>query len=197
MNTPEPGLTNEERAHVIRLLHDSGNEFLELTSGLTDAQWTWQAAPGRWSAQQTAEHLVLGETAMLAMIEQALAAPPNPDWPEQDGRKTKFLNRVLPDRSHKATAPAPLEPHRHWTRAETIARYKKGRAMTLQFVEEVDRPMKDHSAEHPFPVFNMLNAYQWLLYIPLHNARHNRQIAETLAEAFSQAWPEAVKEIVR
>lgn len=32
------------------------------------------------------------------------------------------------------------------------------------------------------PVFNMLNAYQWLLYIPLHNVRHNRQIAEALKE---------------
>jgi hypothetical protein len=61
MHTPEPGLTDEERAHVIRLLHDSENEFLELTSGLTDAQWTWKAAPGRLSVQQTAEHLVLGE----------------------------------------------------------------------------------------------------------------------------------------
>jgi hypothetical protein len=28
----------------------------------------------------------------------------------------------------------------------------------------------------------MLNAYHWLLYIPLHNARHNQQIAEALKE---------------
>jgi hypothetical protein len=182
MNTPESGLTHDERAHVIRLLHDSENEFLELISGLTDAQWTSKAAPGRWSVQQAAEHLVLGEKAMLAKIAEALANPPNPDWEEQDARKTRFLGRVLPDRGHKATAPAPLEPHHDWTREETIARYKKGRAKTLQFAEEVDRPIKNHSAEHPFPVFNMLNTYQWLLYIPLHNARHNQQIAEALKE---------------
>ena len=193
MHTPEPGLTLEDRAHVIRLLHRSEQEFLELISGLTDDQWTWKAAPDRWSVAQTAEHLVLGETAMFATINRALAAPPNPDWAEQDARKTRFLDRVLPDRSYKATAPAPLEPHRHWTREETIARYKKGRARTLQFVEQVDQPMKDHAAEHPFPVFNMLNAYHWLLYIPLHNARHNQQIAETLAQAVA----EASKEIAR
>jgi hypothetical protein len=175
-------ITHEERAHAIRLLHDSENELLELTSGLTDAQWTWQAAPDRWSVQQIAEHLVLGETVMLAKVAEALAAPLNPDWEEQDARKTRFLGRVLPDRSHKATAPAPLQPHHHWTREETIARYQEGRARTLQFVEEVDRPMKAQSAEHPFPVFNMLNAYHWLLYIPLHNARHNQQIAEALKE---------------
>src|ERR1039458_5381379 len=85
-------------------------------------------------------------------------------------------------------------PHRPWAREETIARYKEGRARTLKFIEEVDRPMKAHSAEHPFPVFNMLNAYQWLLYIPLHNARHNQQIAEALTEALKE---EALKEAVR
>jgi len=179
MNTPE--LTPEERAHVIELLHTSERDFLELVSGLTDAQWT-QAATGRWSVAHTAEHLVLGETAMLSMIERALAAPPSSDWAEQDARKTAFIGRVLPDRSRKATAPALLEPHHDWTREETVARYKKGRARTLQFIEQVDQPVKDHLAEHPFPVFNMLNAYHWLLYIPLHNVRHNQQIAEVLKE---------------
>jgi len=190
MNTPEsgltasltPDLTDHERAHVIQLLRDSENEFLELIAGLTGTQWTRQAAPGRWSVQQTAEHLVLGETAILALIEQALASPPNPDWEAQDVRKTSFLDRVLPDRSRKASAPAPLEPHHHWTLEETIARFRKGRARTLQFAAEVRCPLKAHSAEHPFPVFNMLNAWHWLLYIPLHNARHNRQIAEALKE---------------
>jgi hypothetical protein len=185
MNTPEtcltPHLTKDERAHIIQLLHDTEHQFLELTSGLTDAVWSWQA-PGRWSVGQTAEHLVMGEAAMLRMIEQALAAPPNPDWEAQDARKTKFLGRVLPDRSQKATAPASLVPHRHWNREETIARFREGRARTLQFAAEVDRPLKAYSAEHPFPVFNMLNAYHWLLYIPLHNVRHNQQIAEALKE---------------
>jgi hypothetical protein len=40
----------------------------------------------------------------------------------------------------------------------------------------------------------MLNAYQWLLYIPLHNARRNQQIAEALTEALKE---EALKEAVR
>ena len=189
MNTPDPGLTPnlkaDERAHLIQLLHDSENEFLELTSALSDSQWDWKAAPDRWSVAETAEHLVLGEEAMFAMIKLALAGPPVPDWAEQDARKTKFVGRVVPDRSYKATAPAPLVPHGHWPRAETIARYRQGRAATLHFVEQLDQPMKDHLAEHPFPVFNMLNAYQWLLYIPLHNARHNQQIAETLKEIVS------------
>lgn len=182
MNTLAAYLTEAERAHALQLLHDSETAFLELTSGLTDAQWSAQPAPDRWSVQQTAEHLVLGEAIMLAKIDQALAAPPNAEWEAQDARKTKFLDRVLPDRSRKATAPASLHPHSHWTREETIARYREGRAKTVAFAAGMDRPMKSYLAEHPFPVFNMLNAYHWLLYIPLHNVRHNQQIAEALQD---------------
>jgi hypothetical protein len=149
---------------------------------LTDAQWSAPAAPGRWSVQQTAEHLVLGEQAMLAKIEEALSKPVEEHWAEQDARKTRFVGRVVPDRALKAVAPPGLQPHHHWTRDEAIARYQAVRARTLQFAEEVDRPLKAHLAEHPFPVFNMLNAYQWLLYIPLHNVRHNQQIAEAVQE---------------
>jgi hypothetical protein len=189
MNSSETGLTQAERAYVRGLLQDSENEFLRLTAGLTESQWSWKAGPGCWSVQQIAEHVVLGEKAMLAKIAEALAGPPDADWEERDTRKTKFLGRVLPDRSRKATAPASLEPRCHWTRAETLDRYQQGRARTLQLIDQADQPMKDRSAKHPFPVFDMLNAYQWLLYIPLHNARHNQQIAEVLAKAVKEAVP--------
>ena len=49
------------------------------------------------------------------------------------------------------------------------------------FVKDTQLPLKEHNSEHPFPVFNRLNAYQWLLYIPLHNLRHDQQIAEVKA----------------
>jgi hypothetical protein len=39
-------------------------------------------------------------------------------------------------------------------------------------------PLKEHITAGPFPVFDPLNAYPFLLYIPLHNLRHDQQIAE-------------------
>jgi len=182
MNTPEPRITSEERARLIQLLRDSEAEFLELTRGVTESQWTAKPAPDGWSLQQIAEHLVLGEAVMLVKVDEALASPATADWEELDARKTKFVDRVLPNRSRKATAPAPLDPHSSWTREDATARYRAGRAKTLRVVEEMDLPVKNHWAKHPFPVFDMLNAYQWLLYIPLHNMRHNQQIAETIGD---------------
>lgn len=46
----------------------------------------------------------------------------------------------------------------------------------LAYARETEAPLKAHTAANPF--FGPLNAHQWLLYIPLHHARHNLQIAE-------------------
>ena len=65
--------------------------------------------------------------------------------------------------------------------AQVIEKYKAARAKTMKFAEETELPLKEFTTVHPFPVFNTLNAYQWLIYIPLHNLRHDLQIAEVKA----------------
>jgi hypothetical protein len=176
----DPHMTKEERAKVIRLLNQSSEEFLSSIDGLTEQQWTFKAAPDRWSIGETAEHIVLAEGALFASMQKALASPPNPDWEAQTENKTAFLERVMLDRSHKAQAPEAIKPV-GMTRAQVIERYKAARAKTTKFAEETDLPLKQLTAVHPFPVFNTLNAYQWLIYIPLHNLRHDMQIAEVKA----------------
>ena len=174
----EPVLTQQERDHAIQLLRDSEAEFLNLTSGLSEAQWTYKPAADRWSVGETAEHIVLAEGLLFSKLEEAMANAPNPDWETKTAGKTEFIERVMPDRSHKAQAPEPIQPHNKWTQEETIARYKELRARSLKLINETDTPLKNHTADHPFPVFGTLNAYQWLIYIPLHNIRHNQQITE-------------------
>jgi hypothetical protein len=103
-----------------------------------------------------------------------MANPTNPDWEAKTAGKTEFIERVMPDRSHKAQAPEPLQPHDKWTQEEAIARYKEVRAGTLKFINDTDAPLESHTFNHPAPVFGTLNAYHLLIYIPLHNMRHNQ-----------------------
>ncbi len=42
-------------------------------------------------------------------------------------------------------------------------------------------PLREHLTKGLFPIFDPLNAFQFVLYIPLHNLRHNQQIAEVKA----------------
>ena len=173
-------MTPEERAKTIQMLKDSEKEFLDAVENLSDAQWNYKHAPingrERWSIAETAEHIMLSEALIFGRVDAAMAAPADPDWAEKTGKKTDFLMRALVDRSHQATAPEPIQPKSNLTRAEIIARYKELRAKTIKFAETTDLPLKEHLANNPF--FGPLNAYQWLIYVPLHNMRHDQQIAE-------------------
>lgn len=171
-------MTAEERAKVVKWLGDSQKEFLAATTGLTAEQCKWKPAPNRWSVCETAEHIVLAEAGLFANLKKALAAPASPDWETKTKGKTETIEMVMAPRMGKATAPEELVPSGTWTAAEARERFEKQRLEIAEFAGQTDIALKEHLAPHPFPVFNPLNAYQWLIYIPLHTMRHDKQIAE-------------------
>lgn len=178
----EGKITMEERSKVIKLLKESQAETLQALEKLSDEQLKFKAAPERWSVLEVAEHILLAEGRIFGAVQGAIAAKPNPDWASKTKDKTEFLEKVLPDRSGKAQAPESIVPGGNITRDELIKKFKEARARTMKFAEETELPLKAHTLDHPFPIFGTLNAYQWLIYIPLHNIRHNKQIAEVMAD---------------
>ena len=179
----DPHMTAEERAKVVKLLLDTQKEYLDYLENLTDEQWKYRPSPFKWSVGEVAEHIVLSEVALFSFVERALAQKPNPDWESKTAGKDAFIEKVMPSRDRKAQAPHEIRPTGKLSRDEVIKRYKEVRAKTLAFAQKTDLPLKAHTVEHPFPVFNTLNAYDWLIYIPLHNLRHDKQIAEVKATA--------------
>ncbi|MBO0860675.1 MAG: DinB family protein [Chloracidobacterium sp.] len=182
MASEDPHMTAEDRAKVIKLLNDSHKQTLDLMEGLSEEQLKFKAAPEKWSVLEVAEHISLAEGLLFNSVEGALAAKENPEWETKTKGKTEFLERVMVNRDRKATAPESIVPSGKLTRDEVIAKLNESRAKTLKFAEETKLPLKSHTFDHPFPVFGTLNAYQWLIYIPLHNIRHNKQIEEVKAD---------------
>jgi hypothetical protein len=176
-------ITKEERQKVVDLLKESQKEFLQAVSSLSDEQWKWKPAPARWSVAECAEHIVLSEGALFGKAQEALKNPPDPDWEIKTKGKTEIILDVMAARKGRAQAPEEIVPAGKMSRAEIMAKFAEVRARTLKAVETLDAPLKAHLAPHPFPIFNPLNAYQWLLYIPLHNMRHDKQIEEVKATA--------------
>jgi hypothetical protein len=177
----EGKMTPEEKAKVIKLLVDSQKETLNAIESLSDEQLKFKTAPERWSVAEVAEHILMAEALLFSAMERALATQPNPEWETKTKGKTEFLEKVMVNRQGKAQAPESIVPTGKLSRAELIARLKESRAKTMKFAEETQLPLKAHTFDHPFPVFGTLNGYQWLIYIPLHNIRHNLQIAEVRA----------------
>jgi len=174
-------MTPAERDKIIDLLETSRARFLKTVTGLSDDQWKWKPAPERWSVAECAEHIVAAEAALFGKMQEALAKPPNRYWEKETGGKTEFLERALVNRRTKAHAPASIMPQGKLARAEIVERYGAARERTLRFARETQAPLEQQTSEHPMPVFNKLNAYQWLIYIPLHNIRHVMQMEELIA----------------
>ncbi|MFY9555852.1 MAG: DinB family protein [Blastocatellia bacterium] len=175
-------MTPEEKAKAIKMLNDSQTELLSYVEKLTDAQWDYRPAPFKWTVGETAEHIALAEGLLFSAMERALANPINPDWETKTAGKEAKLDNLLAARMGKAQAPEPIQPlKRKMSRADIMKLLKEGRAKSLKFIETTDLPLKAHTLDHPFPVFGTLNAYQWFLYIPAHNLRHNKQIAEIMS----------------
>ena len=178
----DPNMTAEDRAKVVKLLNDSHKQTLDLMEGLSEEQLKFKPAPEKWSVLEVAEHIYMAEGLLFGAVEGALAAKQNPEWETKTKGKTEFLERVMVSRDRKAMAPESIVPSGKLTRSEVIAKLKEARARSLKFAEETKLPLKAHTLDHPFPIFNTLNAYQWLIYIPLHNIRHNKQIEEVKSD---------------
>lgn len=171
----DPKMTPTERAELIDRLQHTEEELMRLVAGVTDAQWAFKPAPERWSIAEVVEHIVLAEAMMFDLAVRSLDRPQDPKW-EATLAKTDTLRKALPNRSRRVDAPAAIKPQQAMSRADAMARYAEQRKRVLAYARDSDRPVKAHTSPNPF--FGDLNAHQWLLYIPLHNERHNQQIAE-------------------
>ncbi len=174
----DPYLTSAERDQLIQALKDSEAKFVTAVSTLSDAQWKWKPAPERWSVGECAEHIMLAESQLFAQAQKAIKNSPATDWETATQGKTELLLRVMAPRLGQAHAPEMVVPGGGIEKAVIMQRFAQVRSVTLKFTEETQLPLKRHLGPHPFPDFNPLNAYQWVLFIPLHHMRHNKQIEE-------------------
>jgi DinB family protein len=183
---PSPTLTDEEFAELVKSHDQSLNMLLGLISGLSDEQWTFKQNPKRWSVGECAEHIVRSERALFQNAVKAMQNPPDPDWFERTNRKAAFIRKVIPNRNANgvggAQAPIEIQPTEKWGRAKAIEEFYKIHGEVRAYIETMPREIKNHTSRHPFPIFNWLNAYDWLLYLPLHTVRHCKQIIEVQAD---------------
>lgn len=166
----------EERTKVLNWLEESRREFLSAIDGVTEQQWKWKPAPGRWSVGEIAEHIVLAEASQFGNVKKALSLPANPAWDEETKGKTEKLEAILAPRLGKAQAPEAIVPKGEMTSGQVRERFERQRAEIVKFSSETDLPLKQHTFDNAF--FGTLNGYHWLIYAPLHTMRHDKQIAE-------------------
>jgi hypothetical protein len=176
-------LNDEERHFLIEQMEMSKKAFLASISGLSEAQWTFKPAPNVWSVQECAEHIVLSETFLFDTSQGILKTPAVPRPDKSNAAFDQVLAVGVQDRSHKATAPAPIDPAGKastLTIASAVKQFTAKRDQNEEYVKTTTDDLRTHLA--PGPV-GLMDAYQFLVLMATHTARHTEQIKEVQANA--------------
>jgi len=177
-------LTQEERDKGVTELEGSKKAFLDATKGLSAAQWNFKPAPDRWSVAECADHIALAEGFIFGRItDGVMKTPLTPEKRSATAGKDDKLIPMLQDRSHKATAPEPIDPTKTpMSGPDAVKLFLESRAQTEDFIKTTQEDLRDHMYDHPVPVIGTMDAYQWVLFLSGHTRRHTLQILEVKAD---------------
>jgi hypothetical protein len=173
-------LTQAERDYAVKYLQETRQKFLDSVDGLSEAQWKYKPAADRWSVAEVAEHIALSETLILQLVtDRLLKTPPAP---RGEGAATdEAVIKVVTDRSSKAQAPEVLKPVGKWATREALVKdFGASRDKTIAYVKETADNLRSHSMPHP--ALKSIDAYQWIILLSAHSARHTAQIEEVKAD---------------
>ncbi len=179
-----PTLTQSERDRAVAEFEGSRQVFLDATRGLSPAQWNFKPAPERWSVAECAEHIALSENFLFGVVtEKVMKTPAAPEKREAAKGKEELVLKFVQDRTHKATAPEPLDPtKRPMNPEDSMKLFLESRAHTIEYIKTTQDDLRDHFYDLPAPTVGTLDAYQWLFFLSGHTRRHTAQILEVKAD---------------
>jgi DinB superfamily len=174
-------LNDAERTFLIEQMEMSKKAFLASISGLSDAQWKFKPAPAVWSVAECAEHIVLSEDFIFEGSQQVLKSPAVPRPEKSNSEFDHQLAIGVQDRSHKATAPEPITPSgKIATPADAARAFTEKRDRNEAYVKTTSDDLRTHVGPGPA---GPMDAYQFLVLMATHTARHTAQIKEVQANA--------------
>src|ERR1700682_1089345 len=177
-------LTKADRDKAVAELEGSRQVFLDATKDLSPAQWNFKPSPERWSAAECAQHIAMSESFIFGVVrEKVMKSPPTPEKRDAVKGKDDTLVKMLQDRSHKATAPEPIDPTKQpMAPADSVKLFLDSRVRTIDYMKTTQDDLRDHFFDHPAPAIGTLDGYQWIMLISGHTRRHTLQILEVKAD---------------
>ena len=178
--------TDAERQELVEALEASAKDFHTAIEGLSDAQWGFQEADGRWSIEQVAEHLALTEELIGGLLMSIESAEPIDPAREGRAEMDMMIAQGLQDRSQRFQAPEQVAPRAAYDSREAMLRaFMETRMGVIELVKTTDADLRSYAGEHP--AFGPIDGHQWVLLLTSHVWRHLDQIAEVKAH---DAYPD-------
>lgn len=171
----------EDKEFLLNYFKETEDNLEEITKGLSADQLSYKTSEDRWSVSQVLEHIVLTEEAIFKMTTELMDKDPSPERRSEIKASDEDLIRGMEDRSEKVQAPEDLQPSGKYTDPEVaLDELEAQREIILEFIKNTtEEDMRNHISDSPF---GPIDAYQSLLFIAGHTARHTKQIEEVLAD---------------
>lgn len=173
-------LSKKERKYAVHHLKDSQKAVLKTIKGLSDAQLNFKPSADQWSIDGCVKHIAVSEKAIFGMIEEALKQPASPEKRANIKTSDEELVKMIESREKKVQTMDPLKPENtpFASTQEALASFNESREKVIDYVQSTKDDMRNHVVELPMGHFD---AYQMLLFLSAHSARHNRQMEEIKA----------------
>jgi hypothetical protein len=95
--------TENDRGFLLEQLQQSRDQLVKETQHLTDTQWNFKEAPGRWSIRQVVEHIGIWELLLQREISLAYMGGPKPELAAAATPDSININFLKDSSAHIAT----------------------------------------------------------------------------------------------
>lgn len=178
---PSDTLTSKERKFLISNLKDTKDNLSQSIKGLTETQLNFKASPNKWSVKECVQHLALTEKSLWEWAEATLKEPVNAESRKEIKMTDQEIINSSTDRSQKFKAQESAMPElSQWkTTEEAMNAFKEERMKLIKYVKTTTDDVRNHVTKS---LFGSIDAYQVMLVISSHTARHTKQIEEVKAD---------------
>lgn len=176
-----PPATAIPPAHNKKFIQDYFEEtyllIVNATNGLSDEQLNFKSSPERWSIMECLEHIVVTEPQLFEYEKDALSKAATPEKRKDIKLSDDEIMVMMVDRSFKAKASAEMVPEGKYKDVQTALNdLQKQRKEIMAYLDDYTMDdLRNRVLEGPF---GSIDAYQFMLFIPGHSARHTMQMLE-------------------
>lgn len=165
-----------EKVDVFEYLKETQESLDESVEGLSEEQMTFKPDAESWSVAEIVEHVVIVEGALKSMLEARFQDGETPELKEEVKMTDDQVVALITDRSGKIQTQDQFQPSGKFLEAnEAVEAFNQQRETLIDWLKDSDVDMRNYVNEFPF---GKIDAYQTVLFLAGHSARHTAQIEE-------------------
>lgn len=171
----------KDKQFLINYFQQTNDNLVQSIEDLDKNQLAFKASPENWSVSQCIEHIILTEKALFEEAKKMLEKPAAPEKITEVKGTDEEIIKGITDRSSKFQAPEFLHPSGAYENADkAINDFIEQREQVVAYLRAVpEEDLRNHISQSPSGEY--IDAYQFMIYIAGHSARHTDQIKEVKA----------------